>query len=173
MIRVPSSVIEFRDWHAYEVCMEMRPDEIVQYMALTGATHYDFEVCARGFINTPGVKFTLADTDDKGRHSPFCIGGFQEVMPGVWQSWMGGTDTGWQRHWREITKASLWLQQELFASGARRLQTNALASRTAATEWYEKALHLKYEGTWAEFGSNGEDVACYAITRRDYGLVRE
>lgn len=166
-MKQPAEVREFLDWHAYNVAIDMREDEIVQYLALTDATEYDFQVAARGFINMPGVKFSLVAVEEGG---PFvyCIGGFSEVKKGVWQSWMAGTDWGWQHRWRTITKASLWLREKLFEEGlARRVQTTALASRTQALEWYEKSLHLKPEGIWAEYGSNGEDVACYSMTRRD------
>lgn len=181
-MKQPFDVVEFLDWHAYNVAIDMRADEIEQYLALTGAPEYDFQVAARGFINMPGPKVSLMTTVDAGLQaiiasdSPpivYCIGGYSEVIPGVWQSWMAGTDWGWRNRWRSITKASLWLREELFKGGARRVQTTALASRVGAIEWYEKALHLKHEGTWAEYGVNGEDVACYSMTRRDRDGLRE
>lgn len=167
-MKQPSEVVEFLDWHAYNVAIDMRQDEIEQYLALTGAAEYDFQVAARGFINMPGVKFSLVARSDEHAPLVYCIGGFSEVITGVWQSWMAGTEEGWRIRWRTITKASLWLREQLFEQGlARRVQTTALASRTGAIEWYEKSLRLTHEGTWAEYGSNGEDVACYSMTRRD------
>ena len=166
MIR-PSGVVDFQDFDAYIIAKNMRQDEIVQYLALTGAEEYDPIIAARGFVNMPGVKFTIVDRN----REPVAIGGFSEVTAGVWQSWMAGTDAGWESSWRTITKASLWLREKLFESGARRVQTNALASRTRAIEWYERSLELVYEGTWEQFGHGDEDVVCYAMTRRRfYGI---
>lgn len=163
----PTAVVGFEDWHAYKVCLEMRQDEIEQYLALTYADEYDHQVAARSFVNMPGMKFSLVDAE----YSPYCIGGFHEVIPGVFQSWMAGTEEGWRKHWRTITKGSLWLQEKMFEHGARRVQTTALASRVQAIEWYERSLNLVYEGTWEQFGRNDEDVASYAMTRRRfYGI---
>jgi hypothetical protein len=160
----PSNVVTFEDLHAYIICTQMRPDEITQLLAFTGADSYDHEMAARAFINKPGPKFTLVD--EQGQ--PVIVGGYSPVIDGVWQSWMAGTEAGWCKHWRAITKASRWLMDALFEAGARRLQTNALQSRREAIMWYERGLHLKYEGTWKEFGCGGEDVACYAISRSAY-----
>lgn len=164
-MKPPSGVVRFEDLHAYMICSQMRPDEIKQLLAFSGAKHYDHEVAARGFISNSGAKFTLVDASD----TPIIVGGYWPIsVPGVWQSWMAGSEEGWKFHWRSITKASRWLMDELFRTGARRLQTNGLADRVQAREWYEKGLGLKYEGTWRGFGANGEDVACYGLTREDY-----
>lgn len=160
----PSNVVTFEDLHAYIICSQMRADEITQMLAFTGESEYDHEVAARAFINKQGPKFTLVDND----RTPIIVGGYSPVIPGVWQSWMAGTDEGWKLHWRAITKSSRWLMDALFETGARRLQTNALASRKEALQWYEKGLHLQYEGCWKEFGAGGEDVACYGLTRSRY-----
>jgi hypothetical protein len=160
----PSGVIQFEDLHAYIVCSDMREDEIRQLLAFTGAEEYDHEEAARVFINRSGVKFTLVDKQG----APIIIGGYNPVAPGVWQSWMAGTKDGWTLHWREITKASRWLMDELFKAGARRLQTNGLADRVEAREWYKRSLRMNFEGTWKEFGCGGEDVASYGLTRSQY-----
>jgi len=154
----PKNTVRFLNWHAQYLTERMRPDEIEQYIALTGAKEFDPEVAARGFMNIPGHKYTLID--DEG--FPIVCGGYQEVQPGIWQSWMVGSMDGWGKYWRSITKASRWMMDGLMELGARRLQTNALASRTQAIEWYKRSLKMSYEGTWRRFGSNGEDVACFA-----------
>jgi hypothetical protein len=161
----PKDLAEFRDWHAYEVAMELRPDEIQQLVILSGATEYDFEIAARGWINMPGPKFTLM-RDGK----PYCIGGFHEVVPGVWQSWMAGTDEGWSKHAKSITRGALWLRENIIDNvpNARRFQTTVLSCRAQATEWYERHLGLKYEGTAKDFAVEGLDIAWYAITRKEH-----
>lgn len=159
----PSNLVPCRNAHFLYLCDRMRQDEIEQYVVLTAANGYDPEVAARGFMNTPGHKFTMLGPDGL----PLCAGGWQEVYPGVWQSWMVGSMDAWDSHWRSITKACRWFMDGLFEMGARRLQTNALASRTRAIEWYERGLGMSREGTWKKFGVNGEDVACFARIRED------
>lgn len=159
----PSNVIECRDSHLYYLCERMRPDEIEQFVALVGLERYDWQLAARNFASKPGMKFTLLDNAGL----PAAAGGYEEVAPGVWQSWMVGTPEGWAEQWRSMTKAVRWLMAGMFEMGARRLQTNCIASRTKAMEWYERGLGLQLEGTWRKFASNGDDVACYAKIRED------
>lgn len=156
--RPPENLIRCRNAHLQYLSERMRPDEIEQYVALTGADKFDADVAAAAFMRTPGHKFTLLGPDGY----PACAGGYEEVFPGVWQSWMVGSCEGWEHGWRSITKASRWLMDALFDMGARRLQTNALASRTRAIEWYERGLGLVREGTMRGFGAHGEDVAIFA-----------
>jgi hypothetical protein len=160
--RPPSNVIECRDPHLYYLCERMRPDEIEQYLALTGAAAFVPEVAARGFAAIGGLRFTVLGPDG----FPAAAGGYSEVEPGVWQSWMVGSIEGWRTSWRAMTKATLWLMDSLLDMGARRLETSALASRVAATQWYE-FLGMQYEGTWRRRAANGADVACYARVRED------
>ncbi|MGH8173939.1 MAG: hypothetical protein ACREPX_12420, partial [Rhodanobacteraceae bacterium] len=128
-------------------------------IALTGASKFDPEVAAVAFMRTPGHKFTILGPDNL----PCAAGGYEETaMPGVWQSWMVGSPEGWDTGWRSITKGCRWLMDALFDMGARRLQTNALASRTKAIEWYERGLGLTREGTLRQAGAHGEDVAIFS-----------
>lgn len=140
------------------LCKRMRADEIEQYLAITHAPSYDFRVAAVGMMNIPGVKFSLLGVDDL----PVVAGGYEEVAPGVWQSWMVGTEDGWAKHWRSITKETRRLMDELLEAGAVRLQTTALASRTLAHRWYTKGLGMQYEGTLRRMASGGRDVSMFA-----------
>jgi len=137
------------------LCSEARADEIEQYEALIGV--WDFERAAIGFYSRAGIKFSLINDEDIA----VCAGGWEEVIPGVWQSWMVGTDKYWSQYWRSITKYSRRVMDELFKSGARRLQTGALASRVGACNWYVKGLKMKPEGICQSFGLNGEDMATF------------
>lgn len=134
-----------------------RPDEIAQYEALVGR-QWDRDEVAVGHYNRDGVKFLLTTPDG----SPVCAGGWDLIGPDVWQSWMVGTMDDWRAHWRAITKGSRIVMKGLFDAGARRLQTNALASRVEACEWYTRALLMQREGTMRGYGVNGEDVAMFA-----------
>lgn len=80
---------------------------------------------------------------------------------------MVGTIDGWTLHWRSIITAKRWLMDGLFEMGARRLQTNALASRAEALAWYGRSLGLVREGTWRKYGRQGEDVAAFARVAED------
>lgn len=159
----PKNVVQFQDLHAYIVCGQMREDEQLQYMVCTGATEYDPQEAARNFINCDGIKFTLVDDDGM----PVVIGGYTQPGLGRWSSWMAGTDAGWGQHWVSITRAARWLMSELIRTGARRIETVALASRTKANEWHERSLGLKLEGVARKYGQNGEDLAVYAWVQED------
>jgi hypothetical protein len=159
----PSNVIPCKNWHITYLCEQMRPDEREQYVALSFAAAYDPEIAAANLINLQGPRFAVLGADGM----PVCAGGFHEIQPGIWQSWMVGTMDGWSTHWRSMTKAARWLMQALFDNGARRLQTNALSSRTAACLWYTRSLNLKFEGVLRQYGRNGEDVSCFGRVRGD------
>lgn len=158
----PANVVAPRNWHFQYLADHLRPDEIEHWLAISGAASFDPDVAALAYMNTPGLKFTLLGRDGM----PVVAGGFHEVEPGVWQGWMVGTLAGWHSHWRMITKASRWLMGQLFALGAQRLCVNTIASRTAATCWYARALGLRLEGTLAGAGHRGEDFVYYARTAR-------
>lgn len=157
----PSNLIPCRNAHLQYLCERMRPDEIEQYIALTQHDTFNPDLVALTFMNMPGLKFTLIDDDCL----PVCAGGYHEVLPGIWQSWMVGTMDGWEKHWRSITKGSRWLMDGLFQMGARRLQTTALASRAHALQWYERSLGMQREGVMRGYGRNGEDVVMYGRVR--------
>ena len=160
MLKPPSNLIACKPYHLLYLCERMRDDEIEQYMAFVPIEYFDPDECAIRFMTYPGPKFTVIGKDG----FPACAGGYHEVLPGVWQSWMVGSCEGWKDGWRSITKGSRWLIQELFLMGARRVQTNALASRTKTHEWYERGLGLKLEGVWCKYGLQGQDVVNYART---------
>lgn len=152
MIRRVDAVVDDLLW----IGRRIRADEADQWEAFTGQPwdyrRFAVETMARG-----GIAFTLLGEDDL----PLCAGGYDEVSPGVWQSWMAGTDEGW-KDWRAITRASREVMDLMFEHGAHRLQTNALADRVLARRWYEKGLGMQHEGTWRRFTRDGRDVVCYA-----------
>lgn len=142
------------------LCAAMRPDEVEQYMALTGAVTFDFERAAVGMYQIPGPKFVLLNQDDQ----VLVAGGFEEVRPQVWRSWMTGTMEAWAGHWRSITEASRFVMDCLFEDGARRVETYALADRKEACAWYENGLRMRRDGVLAQYAYDGRDVAVYSRT---------
>lgn len=146
----------------------MRPDEREQWCALLGADSYCPDIAARIFATTQGYGWCLYDDD-----MPLVAGGLQPIESGKWQTWMVGTPEAWERHWRRITKECRRLFDGLFADGtARRIQTYALESRTAAHEWYARGLGQQYEGTHVEFFADGQNAVCYAVTRKQWEARR-
>lgn len=138
---------------------DARADEREQWEALTGRP-WDVEEVANDHYNRGGLKFTLVDAVGS---PPIAAGGWQELIPGVWQSWMIGTADNWATRWRAITKASRRVMDDLEQNlGARRLQTSALASRALACAWYVRGLKMQPEGIMRGFGMGGEDVAMFA-----------
>lgn len=159
-IRLAAPLIEDLAWLA----KRMRPDEIAQYLALTGQTEYDPDQCARALASISGVNFVLVDREGY----PVCAGGFEEVRLKVWQTWMVGTTEGWAKHWRAITKHSRRLMDNLLASDrAHRVQTYALASRRAAHVWYERGLGQTFEGVHRGLFADGQDGVCYAKVKEN------
>ena len=155
----PSSIIKCKSVHIQYLCERARDDERIQYAALSGHEFYDPERAWYEFVGLTqqGPHFTALDAENM----PAAAGGYHMVFPGVWQSWMVGTQEGWDNHWRSITKGCRWLAEQLFDQGARRLQTSALASRTDAIRWYVKSLKMEPCGVWEAFGIHGEDVAMF------------
>lgn len=138
------------------ICRNARPDEQEQYHALTGRS-WDAEAVAAEIMGKDGLKWLVLDN----KH-PFVMGGYDHVVNNVYQSWMVGTMVDWQTHWRSITKVSRKVMQAVLDSGATRLQTCVLASRTKTCEWYVRALKMELEGYMRGFGANGETMAMYA-----------
>ena len=141
------------------VAANMRPDEIAQYLALTGLSEYVPDVAARAFIATPGPQFVMVARDGL----PVLAGGFAPVRQGVFEGWLVGTVDGWATYWRAMTKVCRGLMDDLFTSGgAHRIETFALASRTQAHEWYERSLMMQREGTMKGYFSDGQDAIVFA-----------
>jgi hypothetical protein len=145
----------------WQMCANLRQDEIDKYMAMNSEPHWDFEQAARRFDRMIGHKICLFDTDG----APIIVAGWEPIVPGVFDGWMLGTEEGWDKHWRAITRVTRWGMDYLMASGAHRLQIMSLASRDKACEWYERGLKMRQEGTLALYGRHGEDVATFVRLR--------
>lgn len=146
------------------VCRNMRQYDVDEFMADSGAEQWNFETAAIALANKRGVRFCLALPNG----DPLACGGFDEMTPGNWQSWLIGTEDGWRGHWRSITKATIGAFDSLFASGARRVQVNTLESRSEAIRWYTQSLHMTHEGVWRGYGANGENFAQFAVLKQEW-----
>ena len=154
---MPSNVVVTKNWHIQYLCDHMRPDEIENYLAVTGADCFRPDVCAIGLMNTQGLKLTVLD--DKAM--PIICGGVTPIIEGVYAMWMVGTTQSWDAHWRKITKCAKWLVNHVFTQGARRVEIESITTRTKAIEWYKKALGFECHGIRNNYGPNGEAVGIY------------
>jgi hypothetical protein len=143
----------------YHIALRMRDDEQAQYLAWAQVEQYDPDEATRMVLSMMGeVNFALLDENGEA----YCVGGFTESRPKVWQSWMMGTDDGWKNHWREITKASRRIMDTLLASDrCHRIHDYSLVTRTAAHRWYVKGLGMKFSHNEQKWFSDGQDAACY------------
>jgi hypothetical protein len=108
------------------------------------------------------MKFVLLDDDNE----PIVAFGLDEIVPGVWQTWMVGSSEAWKEHWIGITRNCRKIMNTLMKEdGIRRIQTMALASRVETCKWYEKGLRMTQESVAKGFGVTGQDVACYVRLR--------
>ncbi|TPG08321.1 hypothetical protein EAH88_11870 [Rhodanobacter glycinis] len=140
------------------IAANMRPDEIAQYLALTGISEYAPDVAARSMIASPGHQFVMVNSSNL----PVLVGGFCPVRAGVFEGWAAGTPDGWATHWRAITKVCRGLLDDLMANGAHRVETFALASRTQAHEWYERSLLMQREGVLRGYFADGQDAIVFS-----------
>jgi hypothetical protein len=140
----------------------LRDDERAQYLALTGLEEYVPDVAARAFTASPGRQFVMIDRQGM----PVLAGGFCPVRRGVFEGWLVGSPEGWSSYWRAMTKVCRGLMDDLLdAGGAHRIETFALASRTAAHEWYERSLLMQREGVLRGYFADGQDAIVFARVR--------
>ena len=163
--RLPRNIVPCRPLHLVVLADCLREEEQQQFLAVLGGSTYNPDTAAHALVNMWATSAPYAVTVLRADGTPAAAGGFEYVGQGIWQSWMVGTDEGWQDQWRAMTKASRWLIDQLFANGARRIQVNALASRSKALEWFVRSLGLEQDGVWRQHGANGEDIAHFSRVR--------
>ncbi len=146
----------------FRMCQDARPDEIEQYKAFIGSD-WNVENVVNDLFNRGGVKWAMMDD-----RLPFCVGGWEPLIEGVWQGWMVGTMDNWGKYWRSITKLCRQSVKIMFAlENTRRLQIGVLASREKTCEWYIRGMQFHYESTMKNFGLRGEDMAIYVKFREE------
>jgi hypothetical protein len=136
----------------------MRPDEIDQFLALSGLSEYVPDVAARAFALTGGLVWAVVNDANRA----VLVGGFQPVRPGVFDAWLVGTMENWAAHGRAFTRICRRQIQALLADGAHRVQIAALASRTGAHEWYQRGLGMQREGVLRGYCADGQDAIMFA-----------
>ena len=138
------------------ICSQLSDSERDQFTAL-GFGEFDSEALASMLYAKSGPKLLL-----KVDGVPVACGGYDSVSPGVMQSWMVGTEQGWAKYGRAITRETRRFMRVLMGvEGIHRLQTMCLADRAEARRWYE-AIGLSYEATMRGFARDGRDCALYA-----------
>lgn len=142
------------------ITANMRPDEIRQWLALTGAATYNADIAARTAIAAGGPAWALVD--DAGR--PIAVGGYHVERPGVASLWMMGTMAGWGAHWRGITRTCKRMVADLLAGGFHRVEVTSLATRECAHAWYRRIGLTLAEPAKAWF-ADGSDAVTFAAVR--------
>jgi len=138
----------------------LRPDEREQFAAMTGKP-YDPEIAAQTYIVAHGLKYVLVSRDGL----PVAAGCFEYLRDGVLETWGIGTPDAWVRYWRAITKVCRRQIDQLLDTGTHRIQITALASRTAAHEWYIRGLGMTREGVLKGYCADGRDAVVFARTK--------
>jgi len=158
-IRRPS-IVEPSVFDIRVLAEDMRPDEVAQWLALTGFKDYDPDRAAKAILATMGP-YCFCLIDAEGR--PVAAGGFNEAQDGVFEAWMMASLGAWGTHWRAFTKHARRMMDAMFASGrARRIQVHALADRKAAHAWYDRGLGMSHEGTLRRYFADGQDAVIYS-----------
>jgi len=143
----------------FYVASNMRQDEIDQFLSITGYGKYDPNDFTASVLDCIGeIKFGLYDNDG----TPYCVGGLIQVRAKVWQTWMAGTQEGWDKNWRSITKLSKRAIDDLLKSRlCNRVQCYSLHNRHKAQEWYRRGLGMDFESINHKFFADGQNAACH------------
>lgn len=142
----------------------MRPDEIAQHVAAHGDDAYCPNAAVKRFLSTPGPCWTFVGEDGL----PVAAGGFAPLRRGVYEAWLLGTMERWDSHWYPMTRLFRRMIRDMLREGlAHRVQVTALASRTAAHEWYERGLGMQWEAHLKGYCADGQDAIMFTITKGD------
>lgn len=163
--RLPSNVIDCRPAHLVALAGMMRENEQAQYLAILGTEKYDPDTAAQWLINIWAQSSPYALTVVGSDGLPAAAGGFHPVAPGVWQSWMVGSEQGWAEQWRAMTKSTRWLMDRVLDTHAHRVQTSAITTRVKAIEWFQRSLGMTPEGVFRGVGIRGESIAHFSKLR--------
>lgn len=154
-----------------DICNNMRREEQLQHLAFMAAVEgeplpdYNARAAFLAFAQQQGVAAYYLDDEMR----PAATGGFvHSEQPGVWNTWMAGTDAGWANCWMDITRGTRFLIRQLMEGGARRIETSVLDSRAAAQRWFVDFLGMQFEGRRRSYCVDGGDVLMYSITRSDW-----
>lgn len=141
------------------ITKRMRPDEIAQFLAVSGLREYDADIAARAYAMTPGPSFALIDAGNR----PVILGGFVPKRRGVYEAWLAGTMDGWAQHWFRITRECVRQMDALLTLNAHRIEVCALASRVQTHAWYER-IGFRREATLTAYCADGQDAVMFART---------
>lgn len=162
-MKAPSNVVPTTLEHLVYVCRNMRADEAEQLRAFYAEEDCAPDLIAARLFAKGGPRYTLIIDD-----LPAVVGGFDLIHGDVWQTWMVGTGAAWKDGWRSVTKATRWMVGALFETGAVKLETEAVGTRTEAHEWYARAMNMTPEGIKRRHGLRGEDIHSFGVLREDF-----
>lgn len=139
-----------------EVCRNIRDDDFREVIATRWTDSIDDLIAS--FVSAPGGKFAVIH-DDRA----VGIFGVCPVTPGVGQGWLVGTpEIGLCGV--EVAHACKKVIRTLFSLDTHRVQAYSASFHSQAHEWLE-LIGFKRESTMRQFGKDGSDFYCYAVTR--------
>ncbi len=139
----------------------LRDDEWDQIEKFGGAR--DIDALVMRAMSYPGEKWAFVD-EVTNVDNALVVGGFIPVRAGVFSSWFLVTMQGWSLYGRDVTAMAAERVRYKLASGAHRIETLCLASRTAAQKWYP-ATGLQFESTLKSFCVDGSDAVMYVAVK--------
>jgi hypothetical protein len=157
--RIPSVRIAYPMLEDFgHLARNMRPDEIDQYLALSGMDEYVPDIAARFLASTPGYVWLMVDENNL----PFLVGGLIPIRKGVYEAWLAGTMEGWAKHGLAITRFCRKQVDNVLKTDGHRVYVVALTGRHQAHAWYERGVGMKREGVLHGYFSNGADAVIFA-----------
>lgn len=139
-----------------EVCRNLREDDYREVMATRWSDSIDDLIAS--FVSAPGGKFAVIH-DDRA----VGIFGVCPVTPGVGQGWLVGTpEIGLCGV--EVAHACKKVIRTLLSLDTHRIQAYSASFHEQAHEWLE-LIGFQRESTMRQFGKDGSDFYCYAVTR--------
>lgn len=140
------------------------PDDEWEQIVKFGGT-YDVDALANRLYAMPGEKWCYEAPNEPDL--AVMVGGYVPIRAGVYATWFLATRSGWSKHGRELTRIAIERQRFMLKSGAHRLETVCLASRTLAHRWY-KTIGLRLEATQEGYCVDGSDAALFVAGQRKH-----
>lgn len=143
------------------VCCQIRQDEWLQIEKFTGSR--DLDALVNRCYAVPGEKWTFVD-EAVSADSALVVCGFAPIRHGVYASWFLASGFAWDHYGKQVTDMAAERLQYKLKSGAHRIETLCLASRTLAHVWYRR-IGLQLESTLKAYCVDGSDAVMYVALK--------
>ena len=144
-----------KESHILDVFQNMREDDLREVLA-TFRSDSKGDL-AQSLINAPCVKYAVIHD-----HRACALMGISPVWPGVGQAWLIGTHEVGSYGVEVAHAAKIVINNHL--KSMHRIHAYSAEFHAQAHQWLEMIGFVR-ESTLKQYGKNGEDFYCYAITR--------